>query len=141
MATDLTIGIGDFWLTDDGTEDGLPCDLDVAGDLPALKQKWWGSASRNARGNPEMNLTEVAGVELSFVIPMLGVEILNSIQTMFDEALDDDEDFPLVIEGGAIISLDLAAAPNPDNAIRWKSTIEGMALDVEIRVITKAVEE
>lgn len=141
MATDLKIGIGTFFLSDDGTENGLPCDLNVEGDLSALKDKWWGNASRNARGNAEMNLTQVSGVELTFQIPMLSVVTFNAISALFDDCLDNDTVFDLVIDGGAIIDLELQADPNPDNPLRWKSTIQGMVLDVEIRVITRAIEE
>lgn len=141
MATYLKIGIDDFWLTDSGEEDGLPCDLEVQGDLSSLKQKWWGGATRNARGNAEMNLTEVSGVELTFAMPMLNVATLNDVSDLFDDCLDDDSGFALRIDGGDIIDLNLQADPNPDNPIRWKEVIENFALDVEIRVITRAIEE
>ena len=139
MALDNLIKLGDVWLTSDGSEAGLPCVVDVTG-LPDLKMKWWGNAGRNARGNAVMNLSKVAGVDLTLSIPSVFITILDSIVDLFDEALDDDTTFELMIEGETG-NYYLDAEPNPSNSVTWKETINGLATDVEIRVITRKVED
>ena len=138
MADENKIRIGSLWFTSDGTENGFPCVSRVDG-LHFLKMKWWGNSVRNARGNPEMNLVAVAGVDLQISIPSLPFEKLDSIVTLFDLVLDEDDDFELVIEGDAG-DYDLMAEPNPDSSVQWSEIVNGWAMDVVIRIITKGEE-
>lgn len=136
MADENKIRLGEIWLTDDGTETGLPC-VSVIQGLHHLKMKWWGNAVRNARGNVEMNLTEVGGTDLTIFIPSLPFEKVNAIVTLFDDALDDDDVFDLEIQGDAG-DYALDAEPNPDSSVVWKEVVGGWATDLEIRIITRA---
>lgn len=139
MALNNKIGFGNIWLTDDGTDAGFACQVDLAG-LPFLKMKWWGAASRNARGNAEMNLSPVAGVDLTMTMPSLLISVMDSIIELFNDSLDEDEPFRLQITGETG-DFDLSADPNPDSSVAWADTLNGYALDVTIRVITRAAEE
>lgn len=139
MAQDNLIKLGSIWLTSDGSETGLPCVVDVGG-LPDLKMKWWGNAGRNARGNAVMNLSKVAGVDLSFAIPAISIDVLDDIVDLFDDALDNDDTFELKIEGETG-NFYLIAEPNPASSVSWKETLNGLATEVEIKVITRKVEE
>lgn len=137
MADENKIKIGAIWLTDTGSEDGVAC-VSVVQGLHYLKMKWWGNAVRNARGNAEMNLVAVAGVDLTIQIPSLPMEKLDAIVELFDDCLDTDDDFGLIIDGDAG-DYDLRADPNPDSSVTWKEIVSGWATDVEIRLITRAV--
>lgn len=138
MAFNQKIKLGNIWLTSDGTEAGFPCQINVLG-LPDLKMKWWGNAARNARGNPEMNLTEPSGIDITLQIQAIRVEVFDDIIEMFDDALDNDATFDFVVEGETG-NYDLQAEPNPDRSVNWENSTEGFVETVEIKILT-VVEE
>ncbi len=137
MADENKIKLGTIWLTEDGTAVGEGCRSTIQG-LHYLKMKWWGNATRNARGNPEQNLTPVAGVNLIIQVPALPFTKLDDIITLFDNTLDSENDFELIIDGTAG-NYGLRAEPDPDSSVIWIDVINGWARGVEIRVITKAL--
>ena len=139
MADENKIRLGSIWLTQDGTENGAACVSTVAG-LSNLKMKWWGNAVRNARGNAEMNLVAVAGVDLTISIPSLPMEKVDQIVELFDGALDADETFEFEVDGDGG-NYELAAEPNPDGSMSFGEIVGGWAENVEIRIITRGAGE